>query len=214
MKRFASINEKVHPIPQRTMSSHPVTMPVRTMSSGSIASDNEAVPTTDPVNVSILEHLSRNDTKRSIDFGTFGRKIAGLETPCWIPRGVHRRNREGTESACEGIWASPKGWNILCLKVLPNAERWIDYFQPFTWGSSLRPKCRRYCCVDGEHAIEHAGMEHRAGGKSSADDIGLDQHAYRNWAESEGIGTSYPFTTPPRNQEQGQGVECRSCEEW
>ena len=51
MQRYGSINAKVSPTAHRTMSSHPVTMPVRSASHSSALSDNEAIPTGNPVNV-------------------------------------------------------------------------------------------------------------------------------------------------------------------
>lgn len=59
MQRFASINEKVAPVQTRTMSSHPASMPVRSVSGSSALSDNEAVPVGDPVNVRLFTATGR-----------------------------------------------------------------------------------------------------------------------------------------------------------
>jgi hypothetical protein len=81
-------------------------MPNRQVSTSSTLSD-DAVPTSDPTDVSVLNVRLNFGTLRlttiMTDRRALGRASASLETRSWVPRGLYWCNGKGTEGACEGV---------------------------------------------------------------------------------------------------------------
>lgn len=80
-----------------------IQVPLRQASTSSVRSD-DAVPTTDPNDVSCGVYLQRGSWANGrIDVVFVGRTIAGVEACLWIFGGVHRCNCESPGGAFEGV---------------------------------------------------------------------------------------------------------------